>query len=266
MIIKTALTAPGIAVDSLLAHNVYDKEMEFYRKIVPQINHLLSRLSDPHALVAETFGVCNANKAMLFEDLTMKGYRLASIKNGFSLADARIVLRKLAIFHGCCSVLQANQPNIFANYKHGQYENRNRILSHFSKFHRFSPVQAQWVEQVMRFTNFTICIWTHWLTRSSHGQTPVNMRKNCGSFVRKLLRKVVKCSTQMRNISIRWITVTFGSIISWWTRKRPLKIRPLKMRFSSTFKIRAGHLQQLICITFWTHHCVSRVGRPHSLN
>lgn len=119
MIIKTALTA-GFAFECLLAHNVYDKEIEFYGKIVPQINRLLNQLNDSADLVAETFGVCNFNKAMLFEDLTMKGYRMAAIQNGFNIADAKIILRKLAKFHACCSVLQANQPDIFANYKHGQ--------------------------------------------------------------------------------------------------------------------------------------------------
>lgn len=122
MIIKTALTA-GFAYECLLAHNVYDKEIEFYGKIVPQINHLLRQLNDSTEcddLVAETFGVCTINKAMLFEDLTTRGYRMAEIQNGFSVAEAKIILRELAKFHACCSVLQANQPEIFANYKHGQ--------------------------------------------------------------------------------------------------------------------------------------------------
>lgn len=118
MIIKTALTA-GFASECLLAHNVYDKEIEFYGKIVPQINCLLHKLNDSDDLVAETIGVCTLNKAMLFEDLTMKGYRMAAIQNGFNVTEAKIILQKLAKFHACCSVLQATQPQIFANYKHG---------------------------------------------------------------------------------------------------------------------------------------------------
>lgn len=102
-----------------MAHNVYDKEIEFYGKIVPRINHLLGKLNDSDDLVAETIGVCDVSKAMLFEDLTAKDYRMAAIQNGFSVAEAKIILRKLAKFHACCSVLQATQPEIFANYKYG---------------------------------------------------------------------------------------------------------------------------------------------------
>lgn len=137
MILKTSLTA-GFAHECLLAHNVYDKEIEFYGKIVPQINRLLCKLGDSDDLVAETIGVCDVNKAMLFEDLTMKGFRMASIQRGFSVADAKIILRKLAKFHACGSTLQANQPEIFANYKHGQWKNDTKIGSFaqfFTKFH-----------------------------------------------------------------------------------------------------------------------------------
>lgn len=105
----------------LLAHNVYGKEIEFYAKIVPQLNRLLKQLNDSDELVAETIGICTSNKAMIFEDLTAKGYQLSTIQNGFNLTEATIILQKLAKVHGCCSVLQANyQPDIFANYKHGQ--------------------------------------------------------------------------------------------------------------------------------------------------
>lgn len=128
LILKTSLTA-GFAYECLLAHNVYNKEIEFYGKIVPQINRLLCQLDDSDDLVAETIGVCDVNKAMLFEDLTMKGFRMASIQQGFSRAEAKIILRKLAKFHASCSVLQANQPGIFANYKHGQWKtHKNRLF------------------------------------------------------------------------------------------------------------------------------------------
>lgn len=120
LILKTSLTA-GFAFECLLAHNVYDKEIEFYGKIVPQINALLRKLNDSDDFVAETIGVCDVNKAMIFEDLTVKGFRMAAIQQGFSVVEAKIILRKLAKFHACCSVLQANQPEIFVNYKHGEW-------------------------------------------------------------------------------------------------------------------------------------------------
>lgn len=116
---KAALSS-GIAFETLAAHKVFDKETEFYDKIVPKINELLDKLNESDDLVAETFGVCKVNRVMLFDDLTIKGYGVASIQQGFNLEEATAILKKLAIFHGICAVLQEREPDIFANYKHGE--------------------------------------------------------------------------------------------------------------------------------------------------
>lgn len=116
---KAALSS-GIAFETLSAHNVFEKECEFYGEIMPKIKKFLHKLNEPNALVAETFGVCKVNNAMLFEDLTLKGYEMASIQQGFNLDEAKTILKKLATFHAICAVLQEQQPDIFANYKHGK--------------------------------------------------------------------------------------------------------------------------------------------------
>lgn len=118
LILKTALT-DGVALESLLAHNVYDKEIEFYNKIVPQINQLLSKLNQSNKLVPEIFGICKEKSMMLIDDLYQKGYRLAPIQSGLNMAEAKAVLKELAVFHAICAVLQENQADIFANFKHG---------------------------------------------------------------------------------------------------------------------------------------------------
>lgn len=118
----------GIAFECLSSHNVFNKEIEFYGKIVPKIKTLLNQLNEPNELIADTFGVCTINKVMLFDDLTPKGYGMASIQQGFNLSEAKFILKKLATFHGICAVLQEQQPNIFENYKHGEFIQQNDIL------------------------------------------------------------------------------------------------------------------------------------------
>lgn len=118
----------GIAFEVLSAHNVFNKEIEFYGQIVPKISQLLAQLNETDALIAETFGVCTINKAMLFDDLAPKGYILSSIQNGFNISESKSILRKLAMFHAICAVLQENQPNIFHNYKYGKsFQPENRL-------------------------------------------------------------------------------------------------------------------------------------------
>lgn len=118
MIVKAALSS-GLAFETLSAHNVYNKEIEFYGEIVPHIQRLLKELNEPNELIAETFGVCKLNKVMLFEDLAPKGYGVASIQKGFDLAEAKTILTKSATFHAICAVIQQEHPNIFANFKYG---------------------------------------------------------------------------------------------------------------------------------------------------
>lgn len=118
MIVKAALSS-GLAFETLSAHNVYNKEIEFYGEIVPHIQRILKELNEPNELIAETFGVCKLNKVMLFEDLAPKGYGVASIQKGFDLAEAKTILTKSATFHAICAVIQQEHPNIFANFKYG---------------------------------------------------------------------------------------------------------------------------------------------------
>lgn len=118
LILKAALSS-GPAFETLSAHNVFNKEIEFYGEIVPQIKRLLTALDEPTKLIADTFGVCKVNKVMLFEDLAPNGYGLSSIKRGCNISEAKVILRKSAIFHAICAVLQDQQPDIFVNFKYG---------------------------------------------------------------------------------------------------------------------------------------------------
>lgn len=121
IIVKTAV--PGeFAFEALAANDIYNKEIEFYSKIAPKINQKLKKLNETDQLVAEPYGVCNANNAILFEDLCSKGYGIASVLRGFNFEEAKIVLKKAATLHAIHAVLQEEDPNIFENFKYGKIE------------------------------------------------------------------------------------------------------------------------------------------------
>lgn len=122
MIVKTAVTGE-LALETLCANNIYNKEIEFYTNIAPKINQELAKLNDDSQLIASPYGVCNTNRAIIFEDLSTKEYGISSVCRGFNFDEATFVLKKAAIFHAVNAVLQENQPDIFEHFKHGTFRN-----------------------------------------------------------------------------------------------------------------------------------------------
>lgn len=116
-IVKSAVQ--GGFADTLASLDVYDKEMEMYESVLPQLNGLLRDAGYDGQMFANTIYVSRAQNAILFEDLAAKDYRIQANKNGFDAAAARVILSQLAKFHALSAVLQEKQPNVFSNFKHG---------------------------------------------------------------------------------------------------------------------------------------------------
>lgn len=120
IVIKTSVSG-DFALEALLANDIYNKEITFYKCIAPKMEELLARLHEASQLIAMPYGVCRTNNAILFEDLSVKNYRIESIYRGFSFDEAVIVLKKAATFHACNAKIHEMAPNIFDDYKHGKH-------------------------------------------------------------------------------------------------------------------------------------------------
>lgn len=107
------------ALDSLNELNVYEKEMEMYEKILPQLKVLLHKAGANRKIFADTIYVSKSHQAILFEDLSIKGYRNKCGKDGFDMVHSKAILSKLAKFHGAATVLRDQHPDIYKNFKHG---------------------------------------------------------------------------------------------------------------------------------------------------
>lgn len=119
MIIKLALHEGSFAVETISALNIYEKEMEMYDKILPRMKILLNKCNYKKKIFANTYLVSKTNQAIIFEDLSVKGYRMISNKEGFDIVHAKLILSKLAKFHASAAVLHEIQPSIFKNFKNG---------------------------------------------------------------------------------------------------------------------------------------------------
>lgn len=118
IVIKSAVSG-DIALKAMLENDIYNKEITFYKCIAPKITEMLARLHEASQLIAMPYGVCRTNNAILFEDLSVKNYRIGSIYRGFDFDEAVIVLKKAATFHACNAKLHELSPNIFDNFKNG---------------------------------------------------------------------------------------------------------------------------------------------------
>lgn len=123
IIIKSAVSG-DYAFELMTANGAYDKEIEFYSKIVPKINQAFDKLNETTQLIPKVYGVCALNCAILLEDLKPQNYRIGSAHRGFNFDQAKMVLRKAAILHSINAVLQEEDPDIFQNFNYGIILNR----------------------------------------------------------------------------------------------------------------------------------------------
>lgn len=121
LIVKEAIS-DEISLEAFLQFNAYDKEIEFYEEIVPQINEKLQYLGEPK-LFPEPFGSCRSKNVLILEDLSVRGYGVQPTTQGFNIFQTKFILKKIALFHAVCAVLQEERPNIFANFKYGLLNN-----------------------------------------------------------------------------------------------------------------------------------------------
>lgn len=71
-----------------------------YQCVLPNLRLLLDAAGHRGELFAGTMYVSFSKKAIVFEDLTQKGYKMPVSANGLDLAHSKILLKKLAKFHG----------------------------------------------------------------------------------------------------------------------------------------------------------------------
>lgn len=101
--------------------NVYEKELEMYQCILPKLRILLDNAGHRGELFAGTMYVSFSKKAIVFEDLSQKGYKMPVRSNGLDIEHSKILLKKLAKFHATCAVLNEHQPGVFKNFKNGKH-------------------------------------------------------------------------------------------------------------------------------------------------
>ncbi|XP_037047159.1 uncharacterized protein LOC119081961 isoform X1 [Bradysia coprophila] len=89
--------------------NVFTKEVEMYKSVVPSIEQLLHKSGDftqisPKCIKTST----SAPEQIVLEDLSKKGFKMASRHEGLNWDHVKLVIERLSKFHAASAVLQAN--------------------------------------------------------------------------------------------------------------------------------------------------------------
>lgn len=90
-----------------------------YQSILPKLRAILDDAGHRGEMFAGTMYVSFSKKAIVFEDLTQRGYQMPLRSNGLDMNHSKILLKKLAKFHATCAVLQERQSEVFNNFKNG---------------------------------------------------------------------------------------------------------------------------------------------------
>lgn len=109
----------GFGLDLLTQMNVYDKELEVYDKILPRLTTLLHKHGIFEDLFARTFNVSYSKKAIVFEDLSLKQYRMPDKRGALDETHAKMLLRKLAIYHAAAAQLGQTDRSAYKNFNFG---------------------------------------------------------------------------------------------------------------------------------------------------
>lgn len=133
--------------------DVFNKEMLFYEEIVPKINELLDDLGEPE-IFPEVFGVCKTKKIVILGDLLAKDYQILPASRGYNIPESKVILKKLAVFHAICAVLQEKEADIFANFAYG-WLNINKNL--YCIFVCFWCSKKNIINTFIVYTDFCFC-------------------------------------------------------------------------------------------------------------
>lgn len=111
--------------------HVYDKELEMYEQILPRLTTMLRKHDIVEDIFARTINVSYSKKAIVFEDLSLKGYRMPNKTGGLDEIHAKMLLRKLAIYHAAAAQLGQTDRSAYKNFQFGWFKKKKKTANRF---------------------------------------------------------------------------------------------------------------------------------------
>ncbi|KAH8359984.1 hypothetical protein KR093_009931 [Drosophila rubida] len=120
-IIKTSFESDEFSRKAMEPYDIFNREMSIYEQILPKLKALLLEINDEEQIFAETMAVDYDRSALIFEDLSVRGFIMPDRLVGLDMKLARMVLRKLAKMHATSAVLNERECGALETYDRGMF-------------------------------------------------------------------------------------------------------------------------------------------------
>uniref|UniRef100_A0A1Q3FKR9 Putative ecdysteroid kinase n=1 Tax=Culex tarsalis TaxID=7177 RepID=A0A1Q3FKR9_CULTA len=100
-------------------YNVYEKEMDVYERIIPELSRLAKSLGERSELYPSTLTIDRDNNVIIFDDLKRKGFVMGDRKVGLNRIELEMSFKLMAMMHASSLKLAEMQPTIFDGYSTG---------------------------------------------------------------------------------------------------------------------------------------------------
>lgn len=117
--IVKGMATTELAVQKLGEYDVYEKEMNVYELVVPELKRLSRSIGDRSELYPSALTVDRENKVIVFDDLSKKGFTMLDRSVGLDLTHMKMSLKLMAKLHASSLKLAEMHPSIFDRYTTG---------------------------------------------------------------------------------------------------------------------------------------------------
>jgi Ecdysteroid kinase-like family len=140
------LPLTDLACEKLGDYNAHEKEMEIFEKILPEIKKLLKAVDEDKNLFPKAVAVDRIRNALIFEDLSVRGFIMEDRTMGLNLEQMKLSISKLARMHAASMVLLEKNSETFKNFKHGMFSREITAFHNFFGSHLDSLTDevSQW--------------------------------------------------------------------------------------------------------------------------
>uniref|UniRef100_A0A1L8DZA2 Putative ecdysteroid kinase n=1 Tax=Nyssomyia neivai TaxID=330878 RepID=A0A1L8DZA2_9DIPT len=112
-------------------YGIYKREIEMYEKISVEIAKVLKSIGDNTQLFPEALHHDYEREVLVFEDLSLRGFRNVDRRLRLDLHQAKMVMEKLAKMHAATAKMEEKNPGMFAHYNQSIF---NRSATAFVEF------------------------------------------------------------------------------------------------------------------------------------
>jgi len=118
-ILKVSPIMDGPTKEVMDVFNVFGKEVEMYKAVVPNLQQLLQNIGDVTTLSPKCLKTSTPEAdQIVLEDLSKAGYKMASRHDGLDTDHIKLVIERLSKFHAASAVFEEKkwsiQPSTYA--------------------------------------------------------------------------------------------------------------------------------------------------------